>query len=80
MDKLGDGEIAEMLRKSLVKQGLTFHLDARVTAAEAKGGKVTVRAESKGQELTFECDKVLVAVGRRPFTGGLGMCRAMTRA
>jgi dihydrolipoamide dehydrogenase len=70
---LSDGEIAEALHRSLVKQGLTFHLDTKVTRAGAQGGEVVVHASSKGKELEFRCDKVLVAVGRRPYVTGLGL-------
>ena len=63
-----------MLHKSLVKQGLEFHLETKVTGASVEGDRVTVRAEKKdGTEVTFACDRVLVAVGRRPFTQGLGL-------
>jgi dihydrolipoamide dehydrogenase len=70
---LADGEIAELLHRSLVKQGLTFHLQTKVTAATVKGDQVTVTAIAGGAEKTFEADRVLVAVGRRPFTAGLGL-------
>jgi dihydrolipoamide dehydrogenase len=70
---LGDAEIAELLQKSLAKQGLTFHLETKVTGAATQGGQVVVTATSKGKDLTFPGDKVLVAVGRRPFTTGLGL-------
>src|SRR5690349_15034127 len=70
---LSDGEIADALHRSLVKQGLTFHLETKVTRAGAQGGEVVVHASSKGKELEFRCDKVLVAVGRRPYVTGLGL-------
>jgi dihydrolipoamide dehydrogenase len=70
---LTDTEIAELLHKSLIKQGLTFHLDTKVTAASTQGGRVIVNATSKGQDVLFQGDKVLVAVGRKPYTTGLGL-------
>jgi dihydrolipoamide dehydrogenase len=70
---LGDGEIAEALHTSLGKQGLTFHLETKVTRAGTQGGEVVVHATSKGRELEFRGDRVLVAVGRRPSTAGLGL-------
>jgi dihydrolipoamide dehydrogenase len=73
---LGDAEIAEQLHKSLVKQGLTFHLDTRVVKAGAQGGQVVVNATTKGRDVEFRGDKVLVAVGRRPYTTGLGLAEA----
>src|SRR5262245_48337871 len=70
---LTDAEIAELLHKSLLKQGLTFHLDTRVTAASTQGGRVIVNATHKGQDVLLQGDKVLVAVGRKPSTAGLGL-------
>jgi dihydrolipoamide dehydrogenase len=68
-----DAEMAGLVQKSLTKQGLTFHLETRVTDAAMQGGQVVVRANCKGEEVTFQGDRVLVAVGRRPFTTGLGL-------
>jgi dihydrolipoamide dehydrogenase len=73
---LSDAEIADQLHKSLVKQGLTFHLDTRVTAAAVQGGVVVVTGSSKGRDVEFRGDKVLVAVGRKPYTTGLGLAEA----
>jgi dihydrolipoamide dehydrogenase len=73
---LSDGEIAEQLHRSLVKQGLVFHLDTKVTSASTQGGQVQVTAVHKGKDVEFVGDKVLVAVGRRPFTRGLGLQEA----
>jgi dihydrolipoamide dehydrogenase len=65
-----------MLQRSLVKQGLVFHLDTKVTGATTQGGQVIVHATSKGEDRVFQGDKVLVAVGRRPYTTGLGLKEA----
>jgi dihydrolipoamide dehydrogenase len=73
---LGDEEIAGLLHRSLLKQGLTFHLDTRVTGASTQGGQVIVNASSKGRDVLFQGDKVLVAVGRKPYTAGLGLREA----
>jgi dihydrolipoamide dehydrogenase len=70
---LGDAEIAEQLHRSLGKQGLTFHLETKVTGAGRLGGEVVVNATSKGRDLEFKGDRVLVAIGRRPYTTGLGL-------
>ncbi|HYH68907.1 MAG TPA: dihydrolipoyl dehydrogenase [Urbifossiella sp.] len=71
---ISDGEIAAEVFKLLKKQGIEFHLDTKVTGATVKGDAVTVTAQAKdGKELKFEGDRVLVAVGRRPFTAGLGL-------
>jgi dihydrolipoamide dehydrogenase len=73
---LTDAEIASLLHKSLVKQGITFHLDTKVTGAVTQGSQVTLKAESQGKSLQIQGDRVLVAVGRRPFTAGLGLQEA----
>jgi dihydrolipoamide dehydrogenase len=76
---LNDRETADALHKALVKQGLEFHLSTKVTAAAVQGGQVIVNAEAGGKEVHFPGDKVLVAVGRRPYTGGLGLKEAGVR-
>ena len=69
-----DQEMGELLKKSLTKQGLEFHLETKVTGSVDRGGPRTVHAEKKdGKKLDFECERVLVAVGRRPYTQGLGL-------
>ncbi len=73
---LTDGEIVEQLHRSLRKQGLEFHLETKVTAADKSGGKVVVKATGPKGEVQFTGDKVLAAVGRRPFTAGLGLKEA----
>jgi dihydrolipoamide dehydrogenase len=69
-----DQEMGELLKKSLAKQGLEFHLETKVTGASIEGDRATVHAEKKdGKKVEFECSRILVAVGRRPFTQGLGL-------
>jgi dihydrolipoamide dehydrogenase len=77
-----DGEVATNVHKLLAKQGFTFHLETKVTGAKVGTGvlgttNVTVTAQTNdGKELTVTGDKVLVAVGRRPYTAGLGLDEA----
>ncbi len=73
---LADAEIAEAAHKSLVKQGLTFHLETKVEKAEVKGGQVVVIGSGKEGKVEFKADKVLVAIGRRPYSAGLGLAEA----
>ncbi len=68
-----DGEIAALVQKSLTKQGMTFHLGTKVTGAKVEGNKVVVTAQSEKGDLRLDCDKVLVAIGRRPVTQGVGL-------
>ncbi len=74
---ISDGEVATEVQKLLTRQGMEFHLETKVTGAKIAGDKVTVTAQAKdGKELSFTGDRVLVAVGRRPYTAGLGLDEA----
>jgi dihydrolipoamide dehydrogenase len=70
---LGDIEVAGVLHKALTKQGLKIHVETKVTSASVQSGQVIVNAQRKGENVLFQGDKVLVAVGRRPLTAGLGL-------
>jgi dihydrolipoamide dehydrogenase len=63
-----DLELSNLLQRLLTSQGMTFHLEAKVTAVKVDNGSATVIATKDGQELKFDADKVLVSVGRRPFS------------
>ena len=67
-----DLELSNLLQRLLTAQGMTFHLEAKVSAVKVNNGRATVTATKDGQELKFDADKVLVSVGRRPFSDGLG--------
>jgi len=73
-----DGEIAKTFQRILKKQGFAFRLSTKVTAAETgeTGVKLTLEPAKGGQPESLEADVVLVAVGRRPYTEGLGLDRA----
>jgi dihydrolipoamide dehydrogenase len=64
-----DGEIGNILRKNYEKKGIEFILSAKVTRLAS--GAVTY--EKDGVQKTAAADKVLVSVGRRPVTQGLGL-------
>jgi dihydrolipoamide dehydrogenase len=70
---LNDAEIANALHKSLQKQGLDIHLETKVTGAQKLAATVKIQADQDGRNIDFEGEKVLVAVGRRPYTEGLGL-------
>lgn len=74
---IADGEVSSEVQKLLTRQGIEFHLETKVTGATVQGDQVTVTAEGKDKKpLSFTGDRVLVAVGRRPFTAGLGLDEA----
>jgi dihydrolipoamide dehydrogenase len=67
-----DQQIAKETKKILSKQGLDIRLSCRVTATEVKGKKVIVTYTDKdGNEQKETFDKLIVCVGRRPYTEGL---------
>src|SRR5262249_47406696 len=66
-----DAEVAALLHKLLVKQGLTIHTHTKVLSASIQGGQITVNARTGDEEKVFQGDKVLVAVGRKPCIAGL---------
>jgi dihydrolipoamide dehydrogenase len=68
-----DKEMAGQLQKLLEKQGLKFKFNTVAQSATVVGDKVKVAWKSGEQGGTEEVDKVLVAVGRRPMTEGLGL-------
>src|SRR6184192_2391148 len=67
-----DLELSNLLQRSLTGQGITFHLETKVSALRVDSGRVTATATKGKEELKFEADKVLVSVGRKPFTDSLG--------
>jgi dihydrolipoamide dehydrogenase len=69
-----DKSLGKELTKVLKKEGFKFHLKTQVQNVENTGNGVKVKAlNKKGEEETFEADYCLVAVGRTPFTKGLGL-------
>ena len=71
-----DLELSNLLQRLLAAQGMTFHLETKVSAVKVDNGHATVTATKGDQKVEFEADKVLVSVGRRPFAEGLGAERA----
>ncbi|ODV98170.1 hypothetical protein PACTADRAFT_655 [Pachysolen tannophilus NRRL Y-2460] len=70
-----DGEIAKTTQKLLSKQGLKFNLGSKVTKGVREGDVVKIAYENvkTGEASEIEADVLLVAVGRRPYTEGLGL-------
>ncbi len=73
-----DGEVAKQFQRILQKQGFEFRLGAKVTGAKKtnKGVILTIEPTKGGPAESIEADVVLVAIGRRPFSEGLGLDRA----
>ena len=78
-----DGETAKQFQRLMAKQGMVFHLGQKVTAVTAKpegsnaaGATVTFAPAAGGDAQTLDADVVLVAIGRRPNTEGLGCAEA----
>ena len=68
-----DAEICQAAEKIFTKQGIEFVLGARVKSAKKAKRGAEVVFEYQGKEQTLTVDKVLLAVGRKPFTEGLGL-------
>jgi dihydrolipoamide dehydrogenase len=73
-----DGEVSKQMHRILLKQGLSFRLGSKVTEASVTDGGVRLSVEpvKGGPAETVEAEVVLVSVGRRPFTDGLGLAEA----
>ena len=72
LDKIAgstDVDISGILQKNLERRGVRFRLSSRVTAI----GHDSVTFEKNGESQTIIADKVLLSIGRRPFTEGLGL-------
>jgi dihydrolipoamide dehydrogenase len=70
-----DGEVARQFHRLLQKQGVAFKLSSKVTGVDTTAKTLNVKVEpaAGGAAETIEADVVLVAIGRVPFTDGLGL-------
>jgi dihydrolipoamide dehydrogenase len=68
-----DPDAVRLVQKGLRQRDATVHVNAKAKALERDGGTLRVRIEADGKEQAIECDKVLVAVGFRPNSEGLGL-------
>lgn len=68
-----DKDVSKMAERLFKKQGLNFHLKTKVTGIKKSKGKAILSAEKNGEAIEIEADKVLVAVGRKPYTDRLGL-------
>jgi len=76
-----DGEISKQAERIFKKQGMAFELGHKVVAIEktAKGVDVAIEPAKGGDKRVLSADVVLVAIGRKPFTTGLGLENAGVR-
>ena len=68
---MADRRVARESLKIFKKQGLDIRLGARVVSSSVEDGVVKVSYQLKGEDLVLECEKLIVAVGRRPYTEDL---------
>ncbi len=68
-----DDDVVRVFTKLLEKQGLKIHSGTKVTGLRQEKDGVVLLAEKDGKPVEFPADKVLVSVGRRPYTDGLGL-------
>jgi dihydrolipoamide dehydrogenase len=71
-----DDDVVRTFARLLTKQGIKILTGAKVTGLKRNGAETILTAERDGKPLEFPADKILVAVGRRPFTDGLGLEKA----
>jgi dihydrolipoamide dehydrogenase len=70
-----DGEVAKQFQRLLERQGMKFKLASKVVGVEKKGATLVASTEpaAGGARETVEADAILVAIGRRAYTDGLGL-------
>ncbi|MGD9333061.1 MAG: dihydrolipoyl dehydrogenase [Desulfobacterales bacterium] len=68
-----DGQVGRALDRILRKQGMDIRVQTKVTGAKRKGKQMKVSVEKGGQKEALQFDRLLVCVGRRPQTEGLGL-------
>jgi dihydrolipoamide dehydrogenase len=73
-----DGEVRRQAQRLFEKQGMSFKLSSKVTAVDTSGArlKASVEPAKGGAAESIEADVVLVAIGRVPYTDGLGLKEA----
>ncbi len=72
-----DREISKEFEKILTKQGIKFKLNSKVSAVKIQQGKLIVEFNNNINKVkeNLECDKVLISVGRKPYTEGLNLSK-----
>jgi dihydrolipoamide dehydrogenase len=67
-----DRQVADYLLRTLKKQGVEFRLNTKVTGVRRLGAKAMIQYSSGDESSEIDCDRLLVAIGRRPLITGLG--------
>lgn len=68
-----DDDAARYLRKSMMKQGFIFHFGVNIKQSMVQDGILKISFEENGKENILEGESCLVAAGREPCTGGIGV-------
>ena len=69
-----DREVSREFMKILQKQGIKFHLETKVSSIKKSKDTVIINSKNKdGKEIKFDCDVVLISVGRKPKTTNLNL-------
>jgi dihydrolipoamide dehydrogenase len=68
-----DPDLVQIVQRKMKKLGIDIHLEAKAKSWRDEAGALAVAVETKSGEQTIACDKVLVTVGRRPNSEGLGL-------
>ena len=69
-----DKEISNEFIKILQKQGIKFHLETKVESIKKKSSGILIKSSNKeGKKIDFECDVVLISIGRKPNTKNLNL-------
>ena len=71
-----DDDVVRAFSRLLQRQGMKIETGAKVAGLRTEGGRAVLTAEREGKKIEFQAEKVLVAVGRRPYTDGLGLEKA----
>jgi len=71
-----DEDVSTVFQKILEKQGLKFHLGAKVTGGKTTENGVTLTVDTKEGKREFNADHALISIGRKPYTEGLFLDKA----
>lgn len=73
MVPLEDEEVSKELARVYRKRGINFHLSAKVEKVEKSKAGVSVTFSADGKQQKLEAEKILIAIGRKPYTDGAGL-------